>query len=50
VTQDVSAYTKAAVFQPGTKTDTLIRFSTVDGGKNNNYFLENHFKPQSGEY
>jgi catalase len=39
VTQDVSAYTKAAVFQPGTKTDTLIRFSTVDGGKNNNYFL-----------
>ncbi|MFO7867309.1 MAG: catalase [Candidatus Aminicenantes bacterium] len=31
VTQDVSAYTKAAVFQPGTKTDTLIRFSTVAG-------------------
>ena len=29
VTQDVSAYTRAAVFQPGTKTDTLIRFSTV---------------------
>lgn len=31
VTQDVSAYTKAAVFQPGTKTDVLIRFSTVAG-------------------
>ncbi|MGK2940887.1 MAG: catalase [Immundisolibacter sp.] len=31
VTQDVSAYTKAAVFQPGTKTDTLIRFSSVAG-------------------
>jgi catalase len=39
VTQDVSAYTKAAVLQPGTKTDTLIRFSTVDSGKNNNYFF-----------
>ena len=31
VTGDVSRYTKAAVFQPGTKTDTLIRFSTVAG-------------------
>lgn len=31
VTKDVSAYTKAAVFQPGVKTDTLIRFSTVAG-------------------
>lgn len=31
VTKDVSAYTKASVFQPGTKTDTLIRFSTVAG-------------------
>jgi catalase len=31
VTKDVSAYTKAVVFQPGTKTDTLIRFSTVAG-------------------
>jgi catalase len=31
VTGDVSASTKAAVFQPGTKTDTLIRFSTVAG-------------------
>ncbi len=31
VTSDVSAYTRAAVFQPGTKTDTLIRFSTVAG-------------------
>ncbi|WP_082965112.1 catalase [Mycobacterium sp. ACS1612] len=31
VTADVSAYTRAAVFQPGTKTDTLTRFSTVAG-------------------
>ncbi|MEZ4494593.1 MAG: catalase [Dehalococcoidia bacterium] len=31
VTNDVSAYTRAAVFQPGTQTDTLIRFSTVAG-------------------
>lgn len=31
VTEDVSAYTKAAVFQPGTKTDVLMRFSTVAG-------------------
>lgn len=31
VTGDVSAYTKAAVFQPGTRTDTLQRFSTVAG-------------------
>ncbi len=31
VTKDVSSCTKAAVFQPGTKTDTLIRFSTVAG-------------------
>jgi catalase len=31
VTNDVSAYTKAAVFQPNTKTDMLIRFSTVAG-------------------
>jgi len=31
VTNDVSAYTKAAVFQPGTKTETLIRFSSVAG-------------------
>ncbi|MDO3382447.1 catalase [Gilvimarinus algae] len=31
VTHDVSAYTKAAVFQPGTKTDVLMRFSTVAG-------------------
>src|SRR2546429_10030276 len=33
VTNDVSAYTKAAVFQPGTRTDTLIRVSTVAGGR-----------------
>jgi catalase len=31
VTKDVSNYTKAAVFQPGTKTDMLVRFSTVAG-------------------
>jgi catalase len=31
VTHDVSQYTRAAVFQPGTKSDTLIRFSTVAG-------------------
>ena len=31
VTNDVSAYTRAAVFQPGAQTDTLIRFSTVAG-------------------
>jgi catalase len=31
VTNDVSAYTKAAVFQPGTTTDVVARFSTVAG-------------------
>jgi catalase len=31
VTNNVSSYTRAAVFQPGAKTDTLIRFSTVAG-------------------
>ena len=31
VTHDVSAYTRAAVFQPGAETDLLIRFSTVAG-------------------
>ncbi len=31
VTRDVSAYTRAAVFQPGTKTEMLARFSTVAG-------------------
>jgi catalase len=31
VTDDVSAYTKAALFQPGTKTEMLARFSTVAG-------------------
>ena len=31
VTQDVSAYTKAAMFQPGVETDMMIRFSTVAG-------------------
>jgi catalase len=31
VTHDVSAYTNATVFQPGTRTDMLARFSTVAG-------------------
>ncbi|MGG7465987.1 MULTISPECIES: catalase [unclassified Plantibacter] len=31
VTGDVSAYTRAAVFQPGAKTETLQRFSSVAG-------------------
>ena len=31
VTNDVSKYTKAAVFQPGAKTETVARFSTVAG-------------------
>ena len=31
VTADVSKYTKASVFQPGAKVDTLVRFSTVAG-------------------
>jgi catalase len=31
VTHDVSAYTKAALFQPGTTTETVMRFSTVAG-------------------
>jgi catalase len=30
-TEDVSAYTRAALYQPGVRTDTLIRFSTVAG-------------------
>ena len=31
VTDDVSAYTRAALFQPGVRTDMLLRFSTVAG-------------------
>jgi catalase len=31
VTNDVSEFTRAALFQPGTRTDTAIRFSTVAG-------------------
>lgn len=31
VTENVKKYTKAAVFQPQTKTDVIIRFSTVAG-------------------
>src|ERR1700744_6593381 len=30
-TEDVSRYTRAALFQPGVKTDMLARFSTVAG-------------------
>jgi catalase len=30
-TEDVSQYTKADLFQPGKRTDTLLRFSTVAG-------------------
>ncbi len=30
-TEDVSRYTRAALFQPGVKTELLIRFSTVAG-------------------
>src|SRR3546814_21109411 len=30
-TEDVSRFTKAALFQPGASTDMLIRFSTVAG-------------------
>jgi Catalase len=30
-TEDVSAYTRAALYQPGVKTKTLIRFSSVAG-------------------
>jgi len=31
VTDDVSQFTRAAVFQPGARTETLLRFSTVAG-------------------
>jgi len=31
VTEDVSAYTRAAVFQRGTRSETLLRFSSVAG-------------------
>jgi len=31
VTNDVSKYTKAKLFQPGAKTESLARFSTVAG-------------------
>jgi catalase len=31
VTEDVSRYTRAAVFQPGAETEVIIRFSTVAG-------------------
>jgi catalase len=33
VTEDVSQFTKAALFQPGTRTESLIRFSSVAGEK-----------------
>ncbi|MBU4337720.1 MAG: catalase, partial [Actinobacteria bacterium] len=32
-THDVSAYTRAALFQPGARTETLARFSSVAGEK-----------------
>ncbi|MCP2164571.1 catalase [Goodfellowiella coeruleoviolacea] len=31
ITEDISQFTKAALFQPGTKTEALVRFSTVAG-------------------
>ena len=31
ITHDITKYTKAAVFKPGAKTETLLRFSTVAG-------------------
>ncbi|ROR10097.1 catalase [Erwinia sp. JUb26] len=31
VTEDISRFTKAALFQPGVKTDVVMRFSTVAG-------------------
>jgi catalase len=31
VTEDVSQFTKAALFQPGTRTESVVRFSTVAG-------------------
>ncbi|GAA4539643.1 catalase [Amycolatopsis samaneae] len=31
VTEDVSQFTKAALFQPGVRTESLVRFSTVAG-------------------
>ncbi|MGO1055593.1 catalase [Crossiella sp. CA198] len=31
ITEDVSQFTKAALFQPGVRTDALVRFSTVAG-------------------
>jgi catalase len=31
ITEDVSKYTRAAVFQPGAKSETLLRFSSVAG-------------------
>ena len=31
ITHDITKYSKAAVFKPGTKTDLLLRFSTVAG-------------------
>src|SRR5918992_2357793 len=31
ITEDVSQFTKAKVFQPGTRTDLFLRFSTVAG-------------------
>ncbi len=33
VTQDASRHTKAAVFQPGTETEVVLRFSTAAGDR-----------------
>ena len=44
VTNDVSAYTKAALFQPGANTDLVLRFSTV-AGEQGSKFNNNPQKP-----
>jgi len=31
ITEDVSQFTKAALFQPGIRTESVVRFSTVAG-------------------
>src|ERR1700737_4547656 len=42
VTNDVSKYTKAAVFQPGTTTRMVVRFSTVAGERGRPAMLRDH--------
>jgi hypothetical protein len=46
VTNDVSAFTKAAVFQPGTTTDTVIRFSTVAGERGSPDLPQRRHRPR----